>query len=398
MTRILVDATALPSDRGGVGRYVDALLPALAARGVDVHVAAQARDTDRYEALLGRPHVHSLPGVLASAPARMLWEQTLLPRLAARLSPDAVLSPHYTMPLAPIPGARRIVTLHDATFFSDPGLHDGTKAAFFRAWTRLSGRRADHLVVPSEATRSELARLAGLAPERMSVVPHGVDHARFRPPTSGEVQAVRARFQLGDRPFVAFLGTLEPRKNVPALIRAYVDVCAGRSGPPALILAGGRGWDDDVDPALAAVPAPLDARRVGFVPDELVPALLGAAEVVAYPALGEGFGLPLLEAMACGACVLTTRRLSLPEVGGDAVAYAESPDTADLAAALTALLDDTGRRHDLGRAAIARAATYTWDRAARQHLEVFEGAAPHGGVVDDLHTPGGPPTGEGGRP
>lgn len=398
MTRILVDATALPADRGGVGRYVDALLPALAARGADVHVAAQSRDTDRYEAVLGRSHVHSLPGVLASAPARMVWEQTLLPRLASRLSPDAVLSPHYTMPLVPIPGARRVVTLHDATFFSDPELHDGPKAPFFRAWTRLSGRRADHLVVPSEATRSELARLAGVAPERMSVVPHGVDHTRFRPPTAEQVQAVRAHLELGDRPFIAFLGTLEPRKNVPALIRAYVDVCAGRSDPPALILAGGRGWDDGVDPALAAVPERLDARRVGFVPDELVPALLGAAEVVAYPALGEGFGLPVLEAMACGACVLTTRRLSLPEVGGDAVAYADSPDTADLAVALTALLDDTGRRQELGRAAAERAATYTWDRAARQHLEVFEGAPPHHGAGSDLHTPGGPPSGDGGRP
>ena len=138
------------------------------------------------------------------------------------------------------------------------------------------------------------------------------------------------------------------------------------------MVAGGRGWDDGVDAALAEVPAHLTVRRPGFVPDELVPALLGGAEVVAYPAVGEGFGLPVLEAMACGAAVLTTPLLSLPEVGGDAVAYAASPDLPDVASALAALLDDPARRELLSHKGVARAAGYTWAATAAQHAAVYE--------------------------
>lgn len=375
MLRVLVDATALPENRGGVGRYVDEIVGRLPALGVDTHVAAQPRDHDAYAARLGPDHVHSPPGWADTPAPRLAWEQTGLPWLARRLAPDVLHSPHYTLPLLTslADAIKVVVTLHDATFFSDPELHLGVKARFFRGWTALSARRADALIAPSEATRSEVARHTGTDADRITVVPHGVDHERFRPPTSQEVAEARRWLGLdGSGSYVAFLGTLEPRKNVPALIRAYVEVCAGRAHPPALVLAGGRGWDEGIDPALAEVPASLRVIRPGFVPDGLVPALLGGASVVAYPAFGEGFGLPVLEAMACGAAVLTTRRLSLEEVGGDAVAYAASPDAADVAAVLAALLDDPDERARLGAAGLERAAGYTWDAAARAHVAVFE--------------------------
>ncbi len=375
MLRVLVDATALPENRGGVGRYVDEIVGRLPSLGVDTHVAAQPRDVDGYAAQLGPEHVHAPPGWAESPAPRLAWEQTGLPHLVRRLAPDVLHSPHYTLPLLTSLGdaPKVVVTLHDATFFSDPELHRGVKARFFRGWTSVSSRRADALIAPSEATRSEVARHTGVDPARITVVPHGVDHERFRPPLSGEVGEVRRWLGLGvDESYVAFLGTLEPRKNVPALIRAYVEVCAGRTDPPALVLAGGKGWDDGIDPALAQVPASLRVVRPGFVPDRLVPALLGGAAVVAYPAFGEGFGLPVLEAMACGAAVLTTRRLSLGEVGGDAVAYATSPDTGDIATALDVLLDDPAERARLGAAGLERAAGYTWDAAARAHRDVFE--------------------------
>jgi glycosyltransferase involved in cell wall biosynthesis len=144
--------------------------------------------------------------------------------------------------------------------------------------------------------------------------------------------------------------------------------------PPVLVLAGGAGWDDTIDAAIAGVPAPLRVLRPGFVPNVQLRGLLGGAEVVVYPAFGEGFGLPVLEAMACGAAVLTTPLLSLPEVGGDAVAYARSPDVADVAGALADLLDDPEQRRDLGERAVRRAAEFTWDRTARQHQLAYERA------------------------
>lgn len=375
MVRLLLDATALPHDRGGVGRYVDELVAHLPALGAEVHVAAQPRDLERYAGRLGDDRVHLAPGWASGSAPRLGWEQVGLPFLLRQVRPDVLHSPHYTLPLASslVRAPRQVVTVHDATFFSDPDLHLGVKARFFRGWTHVAARRADALVAPSEATRAEVVRHTGTDPARITVVPHGVDHDRFRPPTADEVQEVRAWLGLGpDTAYLAFLGTLEPRKNVPALVRAYAAVCASAASPPTLVLAGGKGWDTGIDAALAEVPPRLRVLRPGFVPDGLVPALLGGAEVVAYPAFGEGFGLPVLEAMACGAAVLTTRRLALPEVGGDAVCYASTPDVDDVAEALRRLLEDPDERKRLSAAGEQRAARFTWAASAAGHLAVFE--------------------------
>ena len=372
MPRVLLDATAVPADRGGVGRYVDELLPALVAEGGDVAVVCQQRDTAFYTDLVGAGRVSAAPSWAASVPGRLVWEQLRLPA-AGRGAGAAVLhSPHYTMPLAarlPV-----VTTLHDATFFTDPAVHLPVKRRFFRAWTRVSLRRARRAVTPSAATRDELVRVAGARRDRVDVAHLGVDGARFHRPTEAEVSRVRATLDLDDTPYVAFLGTLEPRKNVPALVRAWVRACAGRSTPPALVLAGGRGWDEEIDRVAAEVPAGLRLLRTGYLPLADLAGLLGGAELVAYPSLGEGFGLPVLEAMACGAPVLTTRRLALPEVGGDAVAYCE-PDVAGIESGLRALLDDPVRRAELAAAGLARAGEFTWAATARAHLASYRRAA-----------------------
>lgn len=369
--RVLVDATAVPPDRGGVGRYVDAVLPALAALGVDLVVAAQRRDAAGLAALVPAATVVPVPPAVERRPVRLAWEQTALPALVRRVRADVLHSPHYTMPN--LTGTPVVVTLHDATFFSHPELHSPVKARFFRAATRQAVRRAAGLVVPSEATAREVRRFAGGDPLQFHVAHHGVDAAVFRPSADDEVARVRRGLGLGDRPYVAFLGTLEPRKNVPALVRGWARAVAARPDPPALVLAGGRGWDEEVEPTVAAVAPGLTVLRPGYLPlDDLAPFLAGA-EVVAYPSLGEGFGLPVLEAMACGAAVLTTRELSLPEVGGDAVAYCGTED-ASIAEELSRLLDDPERRRSLAAAARERAGRFTWEAAARVHLRAFEAA------------------------
>lgn len=370
MPRLLVDATAIPADLRGVGRYLDRLVPALVRAGVDVTAVAQQRDRAHFESLGARcvPGV-SVPG---GRPARLAWEQYALPSIVARVAPDVLHSPHYTHPLrwrGPL-----VVTVHDATFFSNPEWHTRAKAPFFRGATRLALRRADVCVVASQATADELTSRLGTAPERLQVAHLGVDTGLFHPQPADVRQRVRASIGLApDEEFVAFLGTLEPRKNVPALIRGWVAACEGRRNPPTLVLAGGAGWDTELDAAVAAVPAGLRLLRAGYVPLEDLPGLLSAATVVSYPSLGEGFGLPVLEAMACGAAVLTTRRLSLPEVGGDAVAYTE-PDDAAIGQALSRLLDQPELRAQLGRAGHARAAGFTWDACARAHLRAYETA------------------------
>jgi glycosyltransferase involved in cell wall biosynthesis len=367
---VVVDATAVPADRGGVGRYVDELLPALVQEGADLAVVVQAHDVDHYRALLPGVELLTGPPAIARAAVRFAWEQAGLPLLVRRSRADVLHSPHYTMPLAA--GVPVVTTLHDATFFTHPDVHLPVKRRFFRTWTRISLHRARRCITPSAATRDELVRVAGARADRVDVAHLGVDARRFHVPSADERAAVRAHLGLTGR-YVAFLGTIEPRKNAAALVRGWVQAVDGTDDPPALVLAGGRGWDDEIDRAAAEVPAGLTLLRPGYLPLEMLAGLLGGAEVVAYPSLGEGFGLPVLEAMASGAAVLTTRRLSLPEVGGDAVAYTE-PDPGSIAVALADLLADPDRRRELGDAAGTRAALFDWRACARAHLASYAAA------------------------
>ena len=367
--RVLVDATSVPADQGGVGRYVDGLLGALGRRDdVDLAVVCQRTDAERYQHALPGAEVVPAPAAVSHRPARLAWEQTGLPLLAQQIGADVLHSPFYTCPLrASCPVT---VTVHDATFFTEPEHYDKSRRTFFRSAIKTSLRRAERVIVPSKATRDELIRLLGADPTRLDVAYHGVDPAAFHAPSVDERARVRARLGLGDGTYVAFLGAKEPRKNVPNLIRGWAEAVADRSTPPALVLAGGQGHDDEIDQAVAGVPSHLRLLRPGYLRFADLPGYLGGALVAAYPSYGEGFGLPVLEAMACGAPVLTTPRLSLPEVGGDAVAYT-GPEPDEIARDLGSLLDDEPRRAALAAAGLSRAKEFSWDSSAEVHLAAW---------------------------
>jgi glycosyltransferase involved in cell wall biosynthesis len=351
-----------------VGRYVDGLICALAEGGADLAIVSQRADAERYGRLAPAAAVVPAPAAITHRPARLAWEQTGLPMVAQQVAADVLHSPHYTMPLRC--GLPVVVTVHDATFFTEPDLHSSVKGTFFRSATRTALRRASRVVAPSRATRDELVRVLAADPEAIDVAYHGVDAATFRVPTEAEKVRVQARLGLAGQSYIAFLGMLEPRKNVPGLIRGWVSACEGRELTPALVLAGGSGWDDTIDATIAEVPSHLRVLRPGYLRFTDLPGYLGGATLVAYPSYGEGFGLPVLEAMACGAAVLTTDRLSLPEVGGDAVAYTE-PEPDAIAQSLRELLDDPARRAELGEAGHARSLQFTWAASAEAHMTAF---------------------------
>ncbi|WIE63809.1 glycosyltransferase family 1 protein [Curtobacterium sp. MCLR17_036] len=370
---VLVDGTAVPENLGGVGRYVEGVVSHLTDPSLDVHLVVRPVHAAHFSAIAPGVTVHTAPRWTDSVPLRFLWEQTGLPALGRRLGARVLHSPHYTFPFGWRGGS--VVTLHDATFFSNPEWHSRLKRTFFTWWSRRSLRTRPVVVVPSAATATEAARVVPGIRADVRVAPLGVDRAVFHEPSTAEVEDARIAATLPEgAAWIAFLGTIEPRKNVTALLDAYASVRRERPDTPWLVLSGARGWDTAAVERLDTLQDADHVIEAGYLPLEDLAGYLGGAEFVVYPSLGEGFGLPVVEAMASGACVLTTRRLSLPEVGGDAAVYSE-PSAPALAAAMTELLDDPSLVASHRAAALARAASFTWEATAAVHVAAYTDVA-----------------------
>lgn len=358
--RVAVDVSAIPSAPAGAGIYVLRLVEALASiNGIELELVARRDDGDRWGVLAPGAEVRDVAPRRRST--RLVWEQLAGPALAR--SADVWHGPHYTMPM--LAWTPRVVTIHDLTFFDHPEWHEPAKVSYFTRMIRGSVRRADALVCVSQRTSDRLHEL--LAPRQPVVVaPHGIDHGRFHPAGDGDEALLAA---LGVRaPFVAFVGTIEPRKNVAGLVRA-----AARLDPSVqLVLAGQDGWGTE-EVATAIVDAGMGerVRRLGYVPDDVVPALYRRAAAVAYPAFEEGFGLPVVEALACGAAVVTTDGSVMADLAGVAALLVPPGDDDALAAALEATIAGgavVDRRRSAGPAI---AAGYTWSHSAGAHVEAY---------------------------
>jgi glycosyltransferase involved in cell wall biosynthesis len=276
---------------------------------------------------------------------------------------------HATEHLLPrLRRVRSVFTLHDLIFQFDPGSHKPLNLAFLRTMVPRFLRAADAVIAVSESTRRDAVRLYRVPSDKIRVIYEGVD-SRFRLLSRPEaLTAVRRRYNLPDR-FVLHVGTIEPRKNLPLLFDALKALADERC---ALVVAGKVGWrTGPIFERLRKLGLNDRVRFIGFVPDDDLPALFNAASLVAMPSKYEGFGLPVLEAMACGTPAIASNTSSLPEVGGDAALYAAPDDVAAWVESIRRVLGDASLRASLREKGLRQAARFRWDAAARQTADVY---------------------------
>jgi glycosyltransferase involved in cell wall biosynthesis len=370
-----LDVSAVPARPAGAGYYTMELARGLRSRAdVALTMVSRRGDEKRWVALAGGA-AHVVGAVPVSRPGRLLFEQARFPHLLGSLGVVVHHAPHYTMPeRSPVPC---VVTIHDCTFFDHPEWHVRSKALLFRRAIRRAALQAGALVCVSEVTATRLRACCEVrAP--IIVAPHGVDHQRFTPvePSPGADAAILdASGVPHDRPLVSFVGTLEPRKGVASLVAAF-DRVAETQRDAVLVLGGQIGWGlAAVERALAAARHGDRIIRTGYLPDAAIPALLRRSTVVAYPAIEEGFGLPALEALACGAPLITTEGTAMAEMAQGAARLVPPGDDAALADALWLALEEgregpeVVRRHALGLSVAAR---FTWGASVAKHIGAYE--------------------------
>jgi glycosyltransferase involved in cell wall biosynthesis len=377
--RFLVDARpALDPRRTGVGQYAANIVRHLPGAAPDDEIVAWYLDVrgivrrgPRFPGVRLTEHASRLPARLFQPFSR----RTGLPRVEWLAgSFDALLATNFLPPSTRIPGVVPVV--HDLAF----DLYPETAPHVDRRWRERFARhleRAARVIVPSGATRDDLVKLHEVDPARIDVIHHGTDAHAFRPAPDGVVDEVRRRHGI-EGPYVLFLGGLEPRKNLEALVRAFGKASVDAS----LVIAGGQvRWfpeaADRVERAIEDLPVAIRARvvRTGYVRRKEKLALLSGAQVLAYPSLYEGFGLPVLEAFAASIPVLTSNVSSLPEVAGDAAMLVDPHDPAAMAEGLEQLCRDEDLRRVLAAAGTARVASFTWDRSARATVVTLRRAA-----------------------
>jgi glycosyltransferase involved in cell wall biosynthesis len=388
--RIGIDYTAAVRQGAGIGRYTRQLVHALVALdtknqyvllaagggsgGVPgSQVAERALESSRgLSGVSARGNVHSVNLPVSDRAMATLWHRLRLP-LPVELfcgALDVFHSPDFTLP--PVRRARTVLTVHDLSFMRVPQCSDPRLRSYLLQAVPTSVRRADVVLADSECTKADAIELLGVDPAHVEVIYPGVER-RFQPAQDAHaLDAVRSRYRLPER-FVLGLGTLQPRKNFERLIEAYARFKEEAGSEVNLVIAGGAGWMyEGIFRRVEELGVQDAVCFPGYVADEDLPALYTLADLFVFPSLYEGFGLPPLEAMACGTPVVTSNVSSLPEVAGDAALMVDPLDVAALAEAIQCVLKDTDLRDRIVRQGQEQARRFTWSGAARKLLGVYE--------------------------
>ena len=307
---------------------------------------------------------------------RIFWEQVVQPFALRKEGVDLLHALAFVTPLlSPCPA---VVTIYDLSFLLYPESFKRSKRFYLGLFTRLSARRARRIIAISKSTKRDVVRLLGVPPEKVAVIYCGIDEA-FHPLAEDRVAAFRSKRGLPER-FILFVGTIEPRKNVTRLIEAFADlrfaICDLR-----LVIGGAKGWFyDDVFARVEELGLEGQVMFPGYIPASELPLWYNAAELFVYPSLYEGFGLPPLEAMACGTPVITANTSSLPEVVGEAGLTVDPLDAEGLAETMRRVLDDGALRQEMRERGLQRTKGFSWIKTAQETVQVYQRAMESGNV------------------
>ena len=308
---------------------------------------------------------------------RIFWEQVVQPFALQKERVDLLHALAFVTPLlSPCPS---VVTVYDLSFLLYPENFERAKRFYLGLFTRLSVRRARRVIVISESTKRDVVRLLGVPPEKVEVVYCGLDEA-FHPLAQEQVAAFRSKRGLPER-FILFVGTIEPRKNVTRLIEAFAALQTCQLANLKLVIGGAKGWFyQDVFARVEELGLEGEVMFPGYIPANELPLWYSAAKLFVYPSLYEGFGLPPLEAMACGTPVVVASTSSLPEVVGEAGLTVDPSDIEGLAEAMRRALADEALRQEMRERGLRRAQGFSWTKTAQETVQVYRRAMEGGGV------------------
>lgn len=373
MTTIGIDYTPAYEQGGGIGRLTRELMGALARRqGKYTYrlFVAGARRNQLTQSL--NRQFSWCPTTLTPKTLARVWHRAHLP-LPIEVFTGRVNLFHatdFTLPPT-LPATKTLLTVHDLSFVRVPETASPPLKEYLDAVVPRSVHRADHILADSQATKDDLIELYRVAPDKISVLLSGVD-ARFRPVNDIPSRAaIREKYGIGHEPYIFTIGTVQPRKNYTRLIEALAEV--RKLHDVSLVIAGGKGWlEDDMYRALDRLHMHDHVHLIGFAHDADLPTLYSDALCLAFPSLYEGFGLPILEAMACGIPVLTSNVSSMPEAAGDAALLVDPRDTPAITKALIRLISDSALRASLVQLGFAQAKRFTWDKSAEELAAIYE--------------------------
>lgn len=373
--RIGISTSVIQRGKSGVGQYVFALLRAMLS-GSHQHkfvLFLLEEDIPLFAFAKDKAEIIAVPESFRPPVKNILWHQTRLPKLVRKLKLDVLHIPSYRRMLWPRP-CPLVSTIHDLAPFHLAEKYDWKRMFYGRVVVRRLAHRQDRIIAISEYTARDIVKFFDLPRERITVIHNGLDHERFQPSSHERaITSAGERFGL-ERPFFLYVSRLEhPGKNHVRLIAAFDEFKSATHLDWQLVFAGGD-WHGAtaIHEAIRKSRFAADIRSLGFVPDEQLPDLYRAADVFVYPSLHEGFGLPPIEAMACGCPVITSTRGALAEVIGESAAIIEPEDVRSIANQLRLLAGVEGVRNRMRMVGLEHARKFDWNKTATETLKVYE--------------------------